>query len=70
MMVGRSRSVTPPELTGDSHTDWVLWELSLTLSEIAQSSEGEVSEPGGDDGPPHPCDGVTEDSLRSAEVGS
>ncbi len=27
----------PPELTGDPHTDWVLWELSLTLSEITRN---------------------------------
>ncbi len=26
----------PPELTEDPQTDWVLWELSLTLAEIAR----------------------------------
>ncbi len=31
----------PPVLTGDPHTDWVLWELSLTLSEIARNPTGE-----------------------------
>ncbi len=28
----------PPELTGDPHTDWVLWGLSLTLADIARNS--------------------------------
>ncbi len=37
---GNNASVTrryPPQLTGDPHTDWVLWELSLTVAEIARN---------------------------------
>lgn len=37
---GNSACVTrryPPDLTGDPHTNWVLWELSLTLADIARN---------------------------------
>ena len=30
-----------PVLTGDRHTDWALWRLSLVLAEIARNISGE-----------------------------
>ncbi len=33
----------PPELTGDPRTDWILWELSLILSDIARNARPETT---------------------------
>ncbi len=58
----------PPKLTGNSHTDWVLWELSLTLSEIARNSDGVRPEPDEYFDPMHTRDGTTQDDATSSEV--
>ena len=44
--MSQRRRCQPPELTGDPHTDWILWELSLILSEIAHSRHSEQVECG------------------------
>lgn len=58
----------PPKLTGDSHTDWVLWELSLTLSEIARNSDGPRPVPDEYVEPMRARDGTTPDDATSSEV--
>ncbi len=36
-MNAHHKNPVPPELTGDTGTDWALWQLSLTLAEIARN---------------------------------
>lgn len=55
----------PPELTGDPHTDWALWELSLTLSEIAYARIGEQVVVDGSGDFDHPSDGTSSAEVRS-----
>ncbi len=43
-----SLSTTPPVLTGESRTDWALWEISAILAEIAKQAAGGKNHSGGE----------------------